>query len=1088
MSYIKKEFIERLISDADIVQVFNSKEDTLKKRGVNYFCISPYNSEKSASCMVSPKTQTFKDFSSGNSGNVITYLMHKSKITFTEAVEELAKMQGKTVEYEKPEVAEKQKQKQAVEKDLRKYIDAISKKFQEELQKLPADHSAWKEINKRKYTDEEVKFWELGYAPGNNFMYNLFSEFGSVEVGKKLGLINDKNQDKLWDKLIYPIYDDRSKLVGFASRKLDDNPNYAKWMNPSENDLYHKSSQLFGLHLAKTAIIKENRVYVVEGYNDVIAWHKYGIENTVGICGTAFSVKQMEMLKKYTTKITLCLDGDKAGKAKISEYTQHLLRLGFGVEVCILPGGLDPDDYSRKFKTFPAVYHANGKTENQISLEETLQSFMHNGFEYLMGDKIQGDELDRNNGIKEIVKTITNIGDAGLRNIYTDKLVKEAKLKPAVVKLLFKEQEAEKVKFLNAGSEKFQLPKGITMTIEEIEPIVDQYELLIDNNQIYMVDDMSWPIHFRSVSNFSIEILQHMNDDKFAKKLLSVCNVRGQERIFDVPANTFNAPQRFKDCLADQGNYRFDGNQKDLDKLNAYLTDHMGIGRKVDVLGWNPEGFFCWNNIVTVPGKPSIPITKDGIFHFDGNTYYVPSANEIYKTNPYKYAKQKKIVLKTAEFNIEDYLSQMYKVHREFAIPGILFAFATAHQDIIFDVAKGFPEFFLYGPASTGKDQLFSCIKRMFGLTETDLISLENGQSTGKGKIRSFAETSNMVVHLSEFTNAMKDNVGMLKELWGKNGYTVGTMESKVSTDTVPILCSVMITGNEYPNDTALLSRLVFGEMTKNTFNEKEVEEYKKLAKMLTEPITSFMDKVIWERGAFEEKFADKFNLWKKTLSARKPFEKAIDRIITNYAVLGATYDVLREVNAFVFPFSLDEMLRTFDTFVTNLRAKISSASIFIKFWDLFLLGLRGNSTSHLREGRDFRIEGNILSIQFTNVFLNVQKEWFPRFSESCPGRRTFEDEIKKESYFVGTGKMKLEIETLENGKLITKKTSASVYKIDLSKMPEETKENIESTIYWQRQSRNANGDLFHDSPATPDQENGEENNSAGSGTLGFAF
>lgn len=1087
MSYIKKEFIDRLVSDADIVQVFSSREDSLKKKGVNYVCLSPYNTEKSPSCMVSPKTQTFKDFSSGNSGNVITYLMHKLTCSFSEAVEELAKMQGKTVEYEKPEIAEKQKQKQAAEKDLRKYLEAISKKFQEELFKLSKDHPAWLEIAKRRYSEDEVRFWELGYAPGNNFMYNLFSQFGAVETGKKLGLINDKNQDKLWEKLIYPIYDDRGKLTGFASRKLDENPNYAKWMNPSDSDLYHKSQQLFGLHLAKTAIIKENRVFVTEGYNDVIAWHKYGIENTVGVCGTAFSVKQMEMLKKYCSKITLCLDGDKAGKAKIAEYTQHLLRLGFGVEVCILPGSMDPDDYSRKFRWFPSVYYADGKTEKPILLEETLQTFTLNGFDYLMSDKIQGDELDRNNGIKEIVKTISNVSDAGLRNIYTEKLVKETKLKPAIVKLLFKEQEAENVKYINAGNDKYQLPQGITMKIEDIDPIVEKYELLIDNNQIYMVDDMSHPIHFRSVSNFSIEILQHMNDDKFAKKLLSVCNVRGQERIFDVPANTFNAPQRFKDVLADQGNYRFDGNQKDLDKLYAYLADHMGIGRKIDVLGWNPEGFFCWNNVVTVPGKQAIPITKDGIFHYDGHTYYVPSANEIYRNNPYRFAKQKKLTLKSASFPIEDYLSQVYKVHREFAIPGILFAFATAHQDLIFEISKGFPEFFLYGPASSGKDQLFSCIKRMFGLTETDSISLQNAQSTGKGKIRVFAETSNMVVHLSEFTNSIKDDIGMMKGLWEKTGYTMGTIDSKVSTDTVPILSSAIVTGNEYPNDTALLSRLVFGEMTKNIFNENEKEEYKKLAKMLMEPVTSFMDKVIWERNAFEENFRDKFNLWKKTLSSRKSFEGAIDRIITNYAVLGATYDVLREANVFIFPFSIDEMLKTFDTFVSNLRSKISSASIFIKFWDLFLLGLRGNSTSHLRENRDFRIDGNILSIQFTNVFLNIQKEWFPRYSESCPGKKTFMDEIKNESYFVGADKTRMEVDVLEDGRLATKSTSVSIYKIDLSKMPEETRENIESTVYWQRQNRNSNGDLFS-SPATPNKSRGEENKPSESGTLDFPF
>ena len=1077
MAFIKQEFIDRVIQDADILDIFQKYGDKPIKKGAKYFCLSPFHEEKTESCLINIITQTYKDFGSGESGNIITYLKYKKNFTYAEAIEELARMQGKAVEYEKPEIAEKIKHKKEKEQSLRQYLEALHNRFKAELQKLPKDSNAWKEIEKREYSGEDVSLWDLGYAPGNNFIYDLFSSVGNVEAGKKLGLINDKNQDKLWHKLIYPIYDDKNQIVGFASRKLDDNPDYAKWMNPSDNELYDKSSILYGFNLAKNAIAKQNRVWIVEGYNDVIAWHKFGIENTVGICGTALTDKHMKLLKKLTSKVTLCLDGDSAGKKSMLKYLPALISLGFSVEVCTLPGKLDPDDYSRKCRGFHAVYKDLYKTEGKLNLEQSLQPYLANGFEVLLFEKNQGDELDRTNGIKDIVKMISKIPDTALRNLYTEKLTKEAKLKPNFVKTLFKEQEAEAVRVINASNEKFHLPYGVTMHVDDIEAIVDKYELFIDNNQIYMQDSYGGPtINFKSVSNFSIEILQHMSDDKFPKKLLRVCNTKNEERIFDVPANTFNAPQRFEDALSDQGNYVFSGDAKDLKKIKAYLFDKMGIGRKVDVLGWNPEGFYCWNNMVTVPGQSSIPINKDGIFHFDGHTYYVPSANEIYRSNPYRFSLQKKIVLKSASFSMEDYLSQIYKVHREFAIPGILFAFASAHQDIIFNVAKGFPEFFLYGPASTGKDQLFSCIKRMYGLTETDLISLENGQSTGKSKLRTFAETSNMVVHLSEWTNSNRENVGMAKELWGKNGYKIGTMDSKVSTDTIPILCSAMITGNEYPTDVALLSRLVFGEMTKYIFNDQEVEEYKKLAKMLTESVTSFIDKVIWQREAFEKNFADKFNLYKKTLSKRPAFTGAIDRIITNYAVLGATYEILRDVNAFIFPFSLDEMLKVFDTFATNLRSKISSASIFVKFWDLFLLALRGNSSGHLKEDRDFRLDGDILSIQFTNVFSAIQREWFPRFNESCPNKKSFQDDIKTESYYKGTAKKRMNVES--DNPLENKSNAVSVYEIELNKMSEETRENILNAIYWQRQGRNPNGDLFT-SPATPITKTGEEESMA---------
>lgn len=1077
MAYIKQEFIDKVLQDADIIEVFHTYGDPVKKRGVNYFCKSPFTEEKSASCCVNPTTQLFKDFSSGKAGNIWTYIMHKNNCSYVEAIEDLAKKQGKTIEYESPEIAEKIKVKKEKEQNLRKYLDALLVKFQNKLFKLERSHPAWLEIKKRGYSDQDVKDWELGYAPGNYFMYDLFSEAGNVEAGKKLGLINDADADKLFNKLVYPIRDERGQLTGFASRRLDNNDDYAKWMNPSENELYDKKQTLYGLNIAKNAIVKQNRVWIVEGYNDVIAWHLCGQENTVAVSGTAFTIEQMKKLKKLTSKITLCLDGDAAGQKKVSQYVAKLLELGFAVEVCILPNDLDPDDYSR---IVPPEDVCRKLISDDINLSKSLQPYITNGFEVYLKEKNKGDELDRTNGIREIIKTISRIPDIALRNLYSERLQKEAKVKPALIKELLREQEAEHVKAVNAASEKFVRPYGVTMSFEDIEPLVDKYELFIDNNQIYMQDSYSWPITFESVSNFSIEILQHMNDDKFPKKLLRVCNTDNEERIFDVPANTLNSLQRFEDALSDQGNYVFSGDTKHLKKLKTYLFDKMGVGRKVDILGWNPEGFFCWNNSVTIPGKPSIPINKDGIFHFDGHTYYVPSANEIYKTNPYRFQQQKKLVLKSASFSMEDYLSQMYKVHREFAIPGILFAFATAHQDIIFDVAKGFPEFFLYGPASTGKDQLFSCIKRMFGFTETDLISLENGQSTGKAKLRSFAEFSNMVVHLSEYTNDNRDNIGMLKELWGKNGYKIGTMDSKVSTDVIPILCSAMITGNQYPMDVALMSRLVFGEMKKNIFNDQEVEDYKKLAKMLTENITSFMDKVIWQRGAFVDNFSEKFNLYKKTLSKRPAFTGAIDRIITNFSVLGATYEILRDANVFIFPFSLDDMLKAFDDLAANLRSKISSASIFIKFWQLFLVALRGNSVTQLKEGRDYKIDGDTLYIQFTSVYSRIQTEWFPRFNEGCPGIRSFQDEIKNESYFIEATKKRMEIEEKEEPgtpydqkiKKKEKSNAVSVYALDLTKMPADTKEDIENAIYWQRKGRNPNGDLF-DSPATPSQNNG---------------
>lgn len=1060
MPYIDKEFIDRVIFDSDIIQVFQGLGIQLVKKGAHYWCSSPFREEKTPSCQVKSTTQKFIDYSSGISGNAVTLLMEKNKISYPEAIEELAKMQGKVVEYEKPEFTEQVKAKREKEKDFRKYLKAINKKFQEELKKLPKNHSAWKEIEKRNYNAEDIAEWQIGYAPGNQFMYNLFSEDGSIDTGKKLGLINDNNQDKLWNRLIYPIYDVRDQILGFASRDLNDNPKMGKWMNPAENDLYKKDRILYGINFAKTSILKKNRIWLVEGYNDVIAWHKLGLENTVSISGTALTDEHITEIKKLTAKVTLCLDGDDAGKKAILKYLPILLSKGFSVEVCQLPGNLDPDDYSRKFNNFPRIYIENGKTEGGISLEKSLQPYIISGFKVLMLAKLEGDELDRANGIKEIAEMISKIPDITLRNIYIDQLTKESKQKPAFIRSLMKEKEAENVRFINNQNENYLLPHGVKTPIEQLEPIIEKYQLFVSDNQVFVQDSFdSPPYTFKSVSNFSIEILQHMNDEKYAAKLLRICNIHGEERIFDVRADALTTPLDFKKQCANQGNYQWQGNLKELDKLTAYLYDNMGIGRKVDVLGWNPEGFYCWNNAVTIPGQPSVPIDKNGIFHHNGNSYYVPSANEIYRQNPTKFVQQKRIQLKSATIPIEEYLDQMKKVHKEFAVVGMLFAFASAHQDLIVDVAKGFPIFFLYGPPSTGKDELYGCIKKMFGIAKTDFINLENKQSTGKAKLRSFGEFSNMVVHLSEFSNSDKEVDGMLKGLWDRGSYKRATLDSHVSTDSSQILSAALVTGNQSPTDEAVLTRLLYGEMTRNQFTLEEKKEFEKLELYTTDHITAYMDRVIWNRPLFETKFGEKFNMYKKILSQRPVFKDTIDRIITNYSILGATHELLKETNEIIFPFTTQEMLEVFDGFVMNLKKKLDSANIFSKFWDVFVACLYGTETSKLQRNVHVDVQGDDLFIRFTEVYNRIQIEWFPRFSESCPSKSTFMEKLKTDACF------REEKQSHRFGKGI----NTSAYVLDLNKI--ENRDNILFALNLQQElldEREKGLQNMFSPPATP--------------------
>lgn len=987
---ISNSFIEWLLQEVNIINVIQKYCPDLARKGSSYFCKSPFTKEKTASFCVREQTQTFKDFSSGKSGNAITFIMEHEGVTYPEAIHILAGFANKEVEYEKNTNSEAWIEKKEKLKKLQKFIDELHLLFVQNLKELDKSHPAWLEIQKRGYSEELVNEWELGYSPGNKFIFNFFKKNNAVEDGKKLGLINDNLNDTLWNRLTYPVFNKLGKLTGFASRDLSGSEKTAKWMNPSENELYNKYQILYGHNRAAKTMASSGKVWIVEGYNDVIAWQTNEIYNTVGTCGTALTEGQMRLLKNNGAEtVIMCFDSDKAGIKATLRTIPLLIRFGFTVEVCSLPEGVDPDEYTRNFQS---EIRENG-------LENTLPPTV-NGFKLYMDHHLQGDEIDRAKGARVVAETISFVEDPFLKDLYTEWLVKEAKVKLNTIKKLINEKESEQLSEKLSGDYMYHMPKGTAHLLEELRPIISQYQLFIANNQIYIQDTFEPPYQFRSISNFSIEILQHMSEDKFPIKLISVTNVKGESRVFDAPASCMTAPMEFNKILANQGNYKFKGNRNDLDKLTDYLYDKMGVGRKVDVLGWNPEGFYCTNNTVIVPAEPNLPIDSNGIFRFKGTTFYVPSANEIYRNNPYKFATQKKIVITGATVPMEEYLAQMLKVHREYAIIGMLFAFASAHQDLIIRYTTGFPILFLYGPPSTGKDQLFSCIKRMFGLNESDFVNLENKQSTGKAKIRIFAELSNMVVHLSEYTNGNGETDGLIKGLWDRGGYKFGTLDSNVSTDTVPILSSALMTGNESPTNDAVLTRILYGEMDKNQFTEQEKQEFSKLNEMTRSGITEYIQRIVWHRPLFEKYFEDKYKMYKNKLTEYPEFEGVIDRILTNFSILGATYEVLRDTNDVIFPFDFKKMIDVFRKWTKNLRAKLDSANIFAKFWDLFIAVMRGNAQMQIKVGRDMKLEGDILYFNFTNVYNRLQIEWQQRFNEPIPAKMEFLNKFKEQVFY----------------------------------------------------------------------------------------
>lgn len=1104
--YINKQFIEDLLSKVDIIDIISDYTE-LKKRGAYFFGLSPFQNENSPSFCVKPATQRFTCYSSSKTGNVVTFLMEHENLTYTEAIEQIAKKISVEIEYDNTEQTEAYKQIAEKKKEYRPVLEKAFLAYQNHFKTLKKDHHAKVEVlEHRQYTDNDIAEWGICYAPGSRFLFDLFTEPKDKEAAQEIGLIGEK-ADKLWDRVLYPINNTEGFLIGFGARDLSGKKNSAKWMNPPQSILYQKDKIWFALDRAKKSIINQQEAWVVEGYNDVIAWHKGGITNTIASCGTAITENQIKILRKYTDKINFTFDNDKAGNKAMLRYIPLFLEAGFCVKVVTLKG-FDPDDFLREHQPFINEYTKKVETvlqdlkDNELSFDEiankhemsedevaeigniraeqtdryVLENIIKanatttDGFKTLMDAELVGDAIDITKAAQRLADTLSKIQDDALTEIYIPWLVKESKVsktsinkwikhfkaKREAARILEEEKKRKAAEAKEDNSEEYQydLPEEVKIPFKELKDDIFKYQMFMANDKVWMQVTNDGYKTFRSVTNFSIQILQHMQDEKFPMKLLKIKNIHGLQKIFDVPSENLNTPQKFDDSVTAHGNFQWTAGRNDFIKLRSYLFDKMGNGRKIDVLGWQKENFWAWNNLIILEDGSSYDIDENGIFIHKDISYYLPSANKIYASNQFKFEAQKKFKVQKASVSFQSYVVAARKVHREHAISGLLFSIASMFQDVVVDYLGNFPILFLYGPPSTGKDQLAEICQSFYGIPQT-AINLEGGVSTIKAQVREFAQFCNSMSHLSEYKRGDPKLDGVLKGLWDRRGYKRGNIESHVGTESIPILSSVILTGNDYPDAEALITRLIPNEMTKNTFNELEVKEFEKLREMTKGGISSYTKEILQHRELFIKNFEQKYKMFKS--SFREVVPEAKSRMISNIAVLGATYEVFKDV--LQIPFSFIEMTDHFVKITKKQSRRLESASIINKFWDTYLAALRGPITDRLQVGVDLKIEGESLFFNFTNTFNKIQTQWFKQHRESAPGKGDLKDKLKKENCFVTYHERGVR---MASGKACS---PTSAFEINLSTLS--LRDEILNAIEYQQSQGKAAFDVPN-SPATP--------------------
>lgn len=370
MPLISPSTVERIRNAANIVDIV-SKYVSLRRAGSSYRGLCPFHDDSTPSFYVSPSRGICKCFACGEGGDVVQFVMKIEQLNYYEALKFLAGMYGIVVE--EREMTDEEKKTQSERESMFVVNQWASKYFHDALLNTDEGKSiGLAYFRSRGFRDDIIEKFCLGFAPTayDAMAKTALKEGYKEEYLVKTGLIVKKEDGTCYDKyhgrVIFPWFNIPGKVVGFGGRVLDSRTKGVaqKYINSPESEIYHKAKELYGLYQAKKAIAKEDNVFMVEGYTDVISMHQCGIENVVANSGTALSMDQVNLLRRFTNNITLLYDGDAAGQKAALRGTDMLLSRGMRIKILLLPDDDDPDSFARKhnateFKEYVATHQTD---------------------------------------------------------------------------------------------------------------------------------------------------------------------------------------------------------------------------------------------------------------------------------------------------------------------------------------------------------------------------------------------------------------------------------------------------------------------------------------------------------------------------------------------------------------------------------------------------------------------------------------------------------------------------------------------------------------------------------------------------------
>lgn len=425
---VSEELINEIRRSVNIVDVV-SDYIPVEQKGRNYFALCPFHDDHNPSMSISPDKQIYTCFVCGAHGNVFNFVMDYEHVSFIDAVKMIGRRVGVNIDlpthYKKP--------KEKGLEDLYNIYDIANKFYQNNLSTKEGS-DAREYLSNRDFKEDVIKEFGIGLSLNNKLSSMLLKKYDK-DILIRSGICNESGGnifDAFTERIMFPLWDIDGNVVGFSGRiyKTKDS---SKYVNSKESDIFKKGKLIYNYHRAKEEVRKKKFVLVVEGFMDVIALYKVGIKNVVAMMGTAVTNEQANLLKRLSTNIFLCFDGDSAGNMATMSCANELTKVGITPKVIRLPENLDPDEYIKKYGSD----NFNDYLDNPKSLIDYKMDYYKNNTNF-------NDSIEVSKYIKDVVSELDEITDPVVREIIIKKLSDETDVSVATIKGMVKGKDVIK--------------------------------------------------------------------------------------------------------------------------------------------------------------------------------------------------------------------------------------------------------------------------------------------------------------------------------------------------------------------------------------------------------------------------------------------------------------------------------------------------------------------------------------------------------------------------------------------------------------------------------------------------------------------